>query len=106
MYKVFVFSPDKEETIFSIMNAASEAGAGIIGNYTGCGFFSKGTGNWKSGEGSNPVIGEVGKHSHEPEVRIEMICPKEKASAVKKAIKAVHPYEETEIDFVELVDVD
>jgi hypothetical protein len=105
MYKMLVFCPDKEEIITSIMNAATEAGAGVIGNYTGCGFYTKGMGNWKSGEGSNPTIGTVGEYSHEPEVRIEMICPIECASAVKKAIKDVHPYEEPEIDFVELVDL-
>jgi len=106
MYKLYVFCPDKEEMIISVMDEATKAGAGVIGNYTGCGFYTKGTGNWKSGEGSHPVIGKVGEYSHEPEVRIEMICPNDKAVAVKKAIKSVHPYEEPEIDFVELVEVE
>jgi hypothetical protein len=48
----------------------------------------------------------VGVYSHEPEVRIEMICPEAKASSVKKAILKVHPYEEPEIDFIKLIDVD
>jgi hypothetical protein len=106
MYKLFVFSPDKEEVIYSIMEAASEAGAGVIGNYTRCGFYSKGTGNWKPETGAHPTIGKVGEYSHEPEVKIEMICPEEKVHAVKKAIKNVHPYEEPEIDFIELIDVE
>jgi hypothetical protein len=106
MYKLFVFCPDKEEVIHSIMKAASEAGAGVIGNYTNCGFYSKGTGNWKSEVGSNPTIGKVGDYSHEPEVKIEMICPKEKAPEIRKAIRKVHPYEEPEIDFIQLIDVE
>jgi hypothetical protein len=105
MYKIFVFVPDREDLIYKIMNAATTAGAGVIGNYTGCGFYSRGTGNWLSGKESHPAIGRVGEYSHEPEVRIEMICPEEKAVAVKKAIKEVHPYEEPEIDFVKLFDV-
>lgn len=106
MYKLFVFVPNKEDLINSLIEAASEAGAGVIGNYTCCAFVTQGMGNWKSEEGSHPTIGEVGKMSHEPEARIEMICPKDKASAVRKAIKAIHPYEEPEIDFVELVEVE
>jgi hypothetical protein len=106
MYKLFVFCPDKEDIIYSIMEAASIAGAGFIGNYNHCGFFQKGTGNWKPLKGSSPAIGKVGKYSHELEVKIEMICPKEKASAVKKAIRKVNPYEEPEIDFVELIMVE
>ena len=87
------------------MTAASDAGAGIIGNYTGCGFITRGIGNWKSEEGANPTVGQIGAYSHEPEAKIEMICPESKASAIKKAILAVHPYEEPEVDFVQLVDV-
>ncbi len=102
MYKLFVFCPDKEEVINSIIDTASKAGAGIVGNYSCCAFITKGTGNWKSEEGAHPTIGEVGKMSREPEIRIEMICPNEKAVEVKKAIKSIHPYEEPEIDFVEL----
>jgi hypothetical protein len=105
MYKLFVFCPDDEKTILSIINAAADAGAGVMGNYTHICFYTKGTGNWLSEEGSNPTIGKVGEFSHEPEVRIEMICPEEKANAVKEAIKLIHPYEEPEIDFVKLVDI-
>jgi hypothetical protein len=106
MYKLFVFCPDKEEIIFSIINAAADAGAGVLGNYTHTCFFTRGTGNWKSEEGSNPTIGKVREFSHEPEVRIEMICPEEKAKTVKEAIKLIHPYEEPEIDFIKLVDIE
>lgn len=106
MYKLFVFVPDKEEVIQSIIFQASKAGAGIIGNYSCCAFITRGLGNWKSEEGAHPTIGKVGEISNEPEVKIEMICPNEKATAVKKAIKLAHPYEEPEIDFVELVSVD
>jgi len=106
MYKLFVFAPNKEDLINLLIETASQAGAGVIGNYSCCAFVTSGMGNWKSEEGSNPTIGEIGKISHEPEVRIEMICPKEKASAVRKAIKAIHLYEEPEIDFVELINVD
>jgi len=106
MYKLFVFCPDDEKIIFSIIEAASGAGAGFLGNYSHTCFLTKGTGNWKSEEGSNPTIGKVGELSHEPEVRIEMLCTEGKAKSVKEAIKSVHPYEEPEIDFVKLMDIE
>lgn len=106
MLKLFVFVPDRQEIIEQVMSAASAAGAGAIGSYTGCGFITRGTGNWKSEEGSDPTIGKVGLYSHEPEARIEMICPDDKAGHVKKAILEVHPYEQPEIDFVQLIEVD
>jgi hypothetical protein len=106
MLKLFVFSPDNDEVVSLIINAATSKGAGVIGNYSACAFISKGMGNWKSEEGAHPTIGEVGKMSREPEVRIEMLCPNEHASAVRQAIKLVHPYEEPEIDFLELAKVE
>ena len=106
MLKLFVFVPDQEGVINAVLAAAADAGAGRIGSYSACAFVTKGMGNWKPEEGAHPAIGEVGKMSREPEVRIEMVCPREKAAAVRRAVRAVHPYEEPEIDFVELVEVE
>jgi len=55
--KFFVFCPKDEKVIADVINAASEAGAGTIENYTHCAFITQGFGNWKSEEGSNPTIG-------------------------------------------------
>ena len=104
-YKFYVFCPDDEIVIADVINAATKAGAGIIGNYTHCAFIQKGRGNWKAGKGSNPAIGKVGKMTRIDEVKIEMECPAEKAKAVEKAIKEVHPYEEVVIDFVRLEEI-
>ncbi len=106
MYKIFIFAPDDERVIEKIIQAASRAGAGKIGNYSECAFITSGTGHWKSEEGSNPTIGEVGKVSVEPQVKIEMICPKEKSKDVQNAIRKVHPYEEPEINLVILHNLD
>lgn len=105
-YKLYVFVPDDDKVISEVIEAASNAGAGIIGNYSQCAFITKGFGNWKSEEGSNPTVGEVGKASREPEVRVEIICPGDKAPQVRNAIKEAHPYEEPEVDFVRLEEVE
>jgi hypothetical protein len=104
-YKLFVFAPQDEKAISKIIEAASEAGAGIIGNYSQCAFITKGEGHWKSEPGSNPTIGKVGEVTRIKEVKIEMECPAEKAKEVKRAIQQAHPYEEAEVDFVELVEI-
>lgn len=102
MLKFFVFIPDDQALIDSIVDAASNAGAGRLGKYSHVYFSTKGIGNWKSEEGAHPAIGKVGEMSHEPEMRIEMLCPEDKAGAVERAIREIHPYEEPEIDFIEL----
>ncbi|MBN2015343.1 divalent cation tolerance protein CutA [Candidatus Dojkabacteria bacterium] len=103
MYKVITFCPNN--SIDKVISAMAEAGAGNVGNYSHCAFITKGEGNWFSGKGSNPTIGQVGKISREKENKIEMVCPKNKLKSVVEAIKRSHPYEEPEINVYELVAV-
>lgn len=105
IYKVYIYAPDDDELTATIINAAASAGAGQIGNYANCAFVAKGWGQWKAGADATPYHGEVGKISRMDEVRIEMRCPAECASAVKQAIIAVHPFEEVNVEFIELVEV-
>lgn len=105
MLKIFIFSPDDESTIAQIINAAAQAGAGEVGNYSECAFITRGTGQWKSEQGSKPKVGAVGEVSHEPQVKIEMICPEEKIDGVIASVKRIHPYEEPEINVVNLLDL-
>ena len=91
-----------KESTDDLINAMADAGAGVIGNYTHNAVITEVMGNWKSEEGSNPTIGEVGKMSREPENKVEMVCPEEKLEEVVKAIKKTHPYETPAIDVVRL----
>lgn len=102
MYKLYIFSPKDEKIIRSIVDAASGAGAGIIGNYTHCSFVTEGYGTWYSLPGAKPTIGKVGELSKENEVRIEMECPKGKIQRVVEAVKKVHPFDKFTIDAVEI----
>ena len=103
--KFFVFCPDDNSVVDEIIEAASEAGAGHIGNYTQCAFITRGRGHWKSEEGAHPTIGKVGEVSEIDEVKIEMECENSQAVSVVQAIKLVHPYESVVIDFVELKEI-
>lgn len=98
MYKFFVFSPNEEDIIRKIIDAASEAGAGTIGKYKKCAFVSEGYGTWIVDNDANPARGQVGKIEKVSEVKIEMECSDQAIQAVTDAIKKVHPYEEVVID--------
>lgn len=104
-YKLHIFCHDDPEVIERIIDAASKAGAGIMGNYTHCATVFKGEGQWYSLPNAHPNIGTPGTLSKEREVKIEMHCPKNKAKAVLAAIKRVHPYEEPAIEFIRMEEV-
>lgn len=82
------------EAVERVAAAMSEAGAGVIGNYTGCSFRTEGTGAFTPEAGSEPLTGVVGVDSREREVRIEMIAPAHATDRVAAALRAAHPYDE------------
>ena len=94
--KIVVFVPKSHAD--AVRQAMGDAGAGKIGNYTGCSFSSKGIGRFKPEEGAHPAIGEVGKFEAVEEERIEMVCDRDAVANVVSAIKNVHPYEEVALD--------
>jgi dinuclear metal center YbgI/SA1388 family protein len=97
---VFVPVPNREE----VLNAAFNAGAGRIGDYTECSFTSAGRGTFFGGEDSNPAVGQAGRRETIREWRVELICGAERVAGVLGAIRAVHPYEEPAIDVYPLAD--
>jgi dinuclear metal center YbgI/SA1388 family protein len=86
----------------AVFQAIAEAGAGWVGNYSHCSFQLTGTGTFFPREGTHPHIGEQGRLERVEEVRLEMIMPASKQSAVLKAMKAAHPYEEVAYDIIPL----
>ena len=96
MRKLVVFVP--EENAEAIANALTEAGAGIIGEYTHCTFRSPGTGTFFGGEGTDPYAGEKDHLERVPELRLETVVPAHAASRAIAAVRATHPYEEPALD--------
>ncbi len=98
--KLFTFAPvDKAD---EVRNALFKAGAGHIGDYSECSFNTEGAGTFKAGSGANPYVGSRGQRHREKETRIEVIFPSYLQSAVIRALKAAHPYEEVAYDVVAL----
>src|SRR5918993_66997 len=78
--------------------ALTEAGAGVIGEYTHCTFRSPGTGTFFGGEGTDPYAGEKGRLERVPELRLETVVPSHLASRAEATVRAAHPYEEPALD--------
>jgi len=100
LMKLFTFAP--VEHAEKVRSAIFEAGAGNIGNYTGCSFNVEGTGTFKGEEGTNPFVGETGKRHEEKEIKMEFIFPAYLQSHIVSTMIKAHPYEEVAYDIVPL----
>lgn len=102
--KIVTFVPT--ENADDIRRVLGEAGAGKLGKYTFCSYSVTGIGRFLPSQNANPHIGEPGKLESVQEERIEVICNREDARAIVKALKQAHPYEEVALDVMELIDED
>ncbi|MFC4786515.1 Nif3-like dinuclear metal center hexameric protein [Nocardioides sp. MAHUQ-72] len=84
--------------------ALADAGAGRIGDYDQASFSTPGEGRFRPLEGAAPSIGSVGTAEVVDEVRVEVVLPRGRRTAVVAAMLTVHPYEEPAYDVVELAD--
>ena len=85
-------------------DAVFEAGAGRIGDYERCSWYTAGTGTFLGGDETDPAIGERGREEHVPELRVETVVPEELLDEVVAALCDAHPYEEPAYDVYPLVD--
>ena len=85
-----------------LRQALFEAGAGAIGNYDNCSFYSNGTGTYQGNENSNPTIGNKNELVEAEEVKIEVTFEKHKKSSVLKALFNNHIYEEVAYEIYDL----
>ena len=99
--KLVVFVP--EEALDTVRDALFEAGAGRIGAYERCSWYTAGTGTFLGGEASDPTIGEKGREERVPEFRLETVFPEERHEQVVSALRRAHPYEEPAFDVYSLL---
>ena len=85
--------------------AVFDAGAGRIGDYERCSWYTAGTGTFLGGESTTPAFGEQGREEHVPELRVETVVPEDLVEDVVAALRAAHPYEEPAYDLYPLADV-
>jgi hypothetical protein len=104
IYKLVWFVP--REALDPTREAVFAAGAGRIGDYTRCSWYTAGTGTFLGGKGTDPAIGEVGREERTSELRVETVVPAERAAEVVAALKAAHPYEEVAFELYPLVELE
>jgi hypothetical protein len=99
--KLVVFVP--REALDVVRNALFEAGAGRIGKYEHCSWYTQGTGTFLGGEGTTPARGEPGREQRVMELRLETVFPEERQEEVVAALRRAHPYEEPAFDVYALL---
>jgi len=96
-----VFVP--REALDTVRDALFAAGAGRIGDYERCSWYTDGTGTFKGGQGTRPSVGESGREERVLELRLETVFAEESQDAVLAALRAAHPYEEPAFDIYALL---
>jgi hypothetical protein len=99
--KLVVFVP--REALDAVRDALFEAGAGHIGDYERCSWYTQGTGTFLGGEGTSPALGSVGREERVAELRLETVFPEERQDQVVAALRRAHPYEEPAFDIYALL---
>jgi hypothetical protein len=99
--KLVVFVPTA--ALEAVRDALFAAGAGRIGAYERCSWYTEGTGTFLPLPGAEPTIGEVGGEERVPEMRLETVFPAERHDDVVAALRRAHPYEEPAFDVYALL---
>jgi hypothetical protein len=99
--KLVVFVP--REALDAVRDALFEAGAGRIGDYERCSWYTEGTGTFLGGEDTSPTVGEAGREERVPELRLETVYPAVRHDEVVAALRRAHPYEEPAFDVYPLL---
>jgi len=99
--KLVVFVP--ADALDAVRDALFAAGAGRIGNYERCSWYTEGTGTFFGGESADPTIGERGREERVPELRLETVYPADREDEVVRALREAHPYEEPAFDLYALL---
>lgn len=99
--KLVVFVP--REALDVVREALFAAGAGRIGDYEHCSWYTEGTGTFLGGEGTSPNVGQAGREERVAELRLETVFPADRQGEVLAALRRAHPYEEPAFDVYELV---
>lgn len=97
---VLVFYVPVEATD-AVLASLFAAGAGTVGEYEHCAFFTAGTGQFRPIGDANPTIGQVGELERVTEHRVELTFPRRLRSEVVDTLRAAHPYEEPAFHVVE-----
>ena len=103
MYQISFYVPllDAEK----VKSAMFEAGAGEHENYSHCSWQTEGKGQFMPIHDAIPAFGEIDQIETVTEVKVEMICNKDKIKDVVTSMKNTHPYETVAYSVVIMEDI-
>jgi hypothetical protein len=94
--KLVVFVP--AAALDAVRDALFAAGAGRIGDYERCSWYTDGTGTFLGGKDTSPAVGARGREERVSELRLETVYPADRHDEVVAALRRAHPYEEPAFD--------
>jgi hypothetical protein len=100
--KLVVFVP--RESLDPVREAVFAAGAGRIGDYERCSWYTEGTGTFLGGESTAPSVGQPGREERVAELRLETVYPADREAEIVAALRRSHPYEEPAFDLYPLAE--
>ena len=100
--KLVVFVP--REALDAVRDAVFAAGAGRIGDYQRCSWYTEGTGTFLGGASTAPSVGQPGREERAAELRLETVYPADREAEVVAALRGAHPYEEPAFDLYTLTE--
>lgn len=103
MYKITFYVPVTH--VEQVKQAMFVAGAGRIGDYDCCAWQVLGVGQFRPLVGAKPFIGQIDQIEQVAEYKVEMVCDDAYLSAVIKALKANHPYQQPAYDVTKNLDI-
>ena len=90
--RIVVYVPESDAA--RVVGAMAEAGAGHMGEYDLCAYWTEGTGQFRPSSSADPHIGVRGQVTTVAERRIEMVVAPGTEGDVVSALRTAHPYEE------------
>ena len=104
MYLIAFYVP--ESHLQDVTAAMFSKGAGRVGNYDSCAWYTTGVGQFRPLKESSPFIGTQDKVEHLPEIKVEMVCENDLLEDVLHELVNAHPYETPAYHAVEILTLD
>lgn len=100
LLKLVVYVPASHQQ--QVADALFAAGAGTIGGYDRCSFYTAGTGTFRPGMAASPYVGTPGQDEQVDEIRLETVLPRHLQQRVLDRLFKSHPYEDVAFDLFAL----
>ncbi len=103
VYKLAFFVPDSHVEV--VKAAVFAAGGGRIGDYDHCAWQTRGQGQFRPLDGSQPYLGQTGQVEVVEEWKVELVVADALIAQAVAALKHSHPYQTPAYEVWQLLDL-